>query len=89
MNAIVTTYFGPTDKKPSRLRVTLRGARAMWVNYPHELDSYYAHRYAAGKMAERENWRMTPLADETDRFLQPGLLPDGKSYAHCLVITTR
>lgn len=61
MQAIVTKYHGPTDKRGSRISASCEAGRIS-IPYPHELSSPDAHEAAAqallGKVGLSDKWRI-------------------------------
>jgi len=72
MQAIMTTYKGPTDHKGSRIIARCQ-ARRVTVPWNHALDIEDNHRAAAETLASLMGW-CDPI--------RSGALPDGHSYAH-------
>ena len=56
MQAIITRYHGPTDFRGSRITATAGNGKRVTIPYPHELDSYQAHREAAVALIRRMGW---------------------------------
>ena len=56
MKAIRTTYLGPTDTKPSRIKAST-GEQSIIVSYSHELTSDGEHGRAARMLADKYAWK--------------------------------
>jgi len=74
MKAIQTRYLPCTDHRGSRIKASAEGVKSLTIGYPHECDSYHAHKKAAQALADRQAkdtgycWKL-PLAG--------GSLPNG------------
>jgi hypothetical protein len=68
--AIVTTFFGPTNTKGSRIKAQCN-AKTMWFSWDHALGVGANHHRAAAALAVDLGWI------EQDTKLQGGSLPGG------------
>lgn len=76
MQAIRTTYHGPTNTLGSRIKATC-AAGSLYIPYPHELSGQAVHRAAADALVVKLGW-------DGDNYggLIGGCLPDG---SYCFV----
>jgi len=56
MKAIRTTYLGPTNTKPGRIKAST-GEQSIIVSYSHDLTSSDEHGRAARKLADKFKWK--------------------------------
>ena len=55
LQAIVTTFFGPTNHRGSRIRAKA-AAGTIWKDYDHALGTEQNHAAAAKALAEKLDW---------------------------------
>lgn len=79
MKAIITSYLGPTNTKPSRISVKAEGVPTVRVSYDSRFDAYEAHHSAASDFATRLGWLRDGLT------LVGGSTPDQRGYAFVFV----
>jgi hypothetical protein len=78
MQAIVTKFFGPTNHRGARIRVSAeRGSK--WVSWDYELGAEENHAAAAREAAFSWGWL------ESGWELRSGGMPDGTGNCHVLV----
>lgn len=75
MQAIVTHYLGPTDRRGSRVKATAQ-VGSMAITWDDALDSDDNHRVAAEAFARKMGWLRGGV-------MHSGVLPNGD---HCHVI---
>jgi hypothetical protein len=61
MQAIKTAYYGPTDRRGSRMIASLSDGRRVKVEYDHGLDLDGNHRKACEAMMARMGWTFSPM----------------------------
>lgn len=76
MQAIVTKYHGPTNRRGSRVSATAAAGR-VYLEWDDALSSDANHDAAAKALAEKMGW----LGDRYGRLVS-GHLPDGVSNVH-------
>lgn len=76
MQAIRTTYHGPTNHRGSRIKATC-AAGSVTIDYPHELSGQAVHRKAAEALVAKMKWDTGYHGQ-----LLGGCLPDG---SYCFV----
>ncbi|MFH7600605.1 hypothetical protein WDV06_36740 [Streptomyces racemochromogenes] len=75
MQAIVTKYLGPTEKRNSVIKATAAAGSTL-VNYNHALSLQENHRRAAAILSDKFGWNTGAYGT-----LVMGGLPNG-SFAH-------
>lgn len=83
MQAITTTYTGPTNTRGSRIIAKTEGGRVA-MPYRHELDTEGNHVAAAELLLETSGWTADGL-----RILGSGSTKGGDVYVHVLTYGPR
>lgn len=76
--AIITKYIGPTDNRPSRIKVTA-DVGSITYSWDHALDCADNHRVAAESYARTKGWL-------DGHMLVGGGMPQSTPYAYCFVL---
>lgn len=56
VEAIITKYVGPTDRKGSRISAKVKGGERIMVPYRSDIDSYANHLHAATLLRDKLQW---------------------------------
>ena len=56
MKTIVTKYYGPTDRKGSRIIASDKDGNRVTIPYPYELNREDVHRKAAQALCDKLGW---------------------------------
>ena len=62
MQAIVTKYHGPTDRKGARISATSASSIRLYLSYDHSLDLEENHDAAALALARKLAWTRWPYS---------------------------
>jgi len=76
MKAITTKYFGPGERRGSRIKASCEGA-SVTIPYPYELSGEDCHRAGAIALIQKMKWAPVVIVG--------GGLPDGNGYAFVML----
>lgn len=65
MIAIATKYFGPTDRRGSRIKATAPAGQSVTTSYGHEKNPEAEHAAAAVKLCKKMGWTGALIAGGT------------------------
>lgn len=57
MQAIVTKYLGPTNKRGARVKATSASGQSLTIPWRSELDEELNHRIAAENLRDKLQWK--------------------------------
>lgn len=76
MQAIVTKYLGPTNRRGARVKATSASGQSVTIPYSSELPDELAHRQAAEALCRKLKW------DNVQKLVSGGL-KSGFAFVFC------